>query len=176
MLALLVLKMALKHTGSKDTRNKSEIMTGRKTSPSSPFSALITGLLWIHSRRNQEGESRGDERGGGVRKEGQKGRGGKESRRPTFSSTARSAEKPCRRLETGEGEIKLKAAPPPLRTPPLSHPHLPVLRLVSAADQILTILALIRSGGRYPLRFRRHIRVLSPRLLSTGEVRCKEFF
>lgn len=37
MLALLVLKMALKHTGSKDTRNKSEIMTGRKDVSFEPF-------------------------------------------------------------------------------------------------------------------------------------------
>lgn len=37
-----------------------------------------------------------------------------------------------------------------------------MFKLASAADQILTILALIRSGGRYPLRFRRHIRVFFP--------------
>lgn len=48
------------------------------------------------------------------RREG--GRGGEESRSPTFSSTPRSEEKPRRRLETRDGEIQLK--PAPLPSPP----------------------------------------------------------
>lgn len=62
--------------------------------------------------------------------------------------------------QTGEQPRKIRPKPavPPAPLYPLVPP---VLRLLCATDQILTILALIRSGGRNPLRFRRHIRIFS---------------
>ncbi|KAJ4935033.1 hypothetical protein JOQ06_007812, partial [Pogonophryne albipinna] len=81
-------------------------------------------------------------------KEARKGERGGITETDLFLNTAERGTAPPLTGDQARGKLNWKSTPP-----------LPVFKLVSAADQILTILALIRSGGRYPLLFRRHIRV-----------------
>ena len=87
-------------------------MTGVHRTPLSPKDRLPAAAAARASRGSRGGWERR------VGKEGGEGRGGKESRRPTFSWTPRSEEKLRRWLETREGEIKLKPAALPSAAPP----------------------------------------------------------
>lgn len=109
--------------------------------------------LYLHRLTTAESE---EVREGGKDLAGWGNEGRNQGDRPfPFHRAATSEEKP-RRGARRAARLNWNQRPLPLFH---SSTPLPVFQPVPRAEQILTILAFIRSGGRYPLRFRRHMRV-----------------